>query len=369
MVSSAKKKVLVVDDSDIVLGWVEASLGNEFEVVSLTSAVDVAATVFREAPDIVLVDVKMPVLRGEHIVALARDTAGERRMPVVLFSGLTADELAARAASCGADGYIQKTGDSEHFMRKVREFVEGTSPVSEREAESRRGMRAAAGPGRALLIGGAAPTFSAELATLGNAYQRIYRTRGSEVLQAMQGEAVSLLMVGPDLLDMTAVDLCVRVRAELRIAQVSIIFVGGLRDVSRAREAMRAGANAAFVQPFDPAALVAQVQTLASVAVRRSTRLLVRMEVESTQDAGFQVGSTHNLSSSGMLVESDVHLEIGSTIKLRFFLPGESTEVSTQARVVRIQPRANGKSLVALAYVNLQRVARDAIERFVMPRR
>ncbi len=367
VVMSSRKKVVVVDDSEIVLHWVETALSDEFDVIGITSAVDAAATIYREKPDMVLLDVKMPVLRGDHIVGLARESSDGRPVPVVLFSGMPVEELAARAAACGADGYIQKSGDTDDFLRRVLQIV-GSEPAP--RAVAVEGADAGTRPGaggvrKSIVVAGSLPGLVRELGSLGDAFRILERARGSEVLQTLQVEGVVLLVVGPDLPELTAAALCSRVRHEHRTAQVSILFVGDAHDTARAQTASKSGANVVLLRPFNVVQLSAAVSTLANVASRRRTRLLVRMDAGGGVGAGFQVGFTHNLSSSGMLVESEAAFDVGARVSLRFFLPGETVEFTTDADVVRIERRSADRPLIGLRFLTLDAPSRASIERFV----
>lgn len=57
-------------------------------------------------PEIVMMDVCMPEMPGNELCALVKNSIPG--IPVVLFSALPEDHLAALAASCGADAHVEK---------------------------------------------------------------------------------------------------------------------------------------------------------------------------------------------------------------------------------------------------------------------
>jgi DNA-binding response OmpR family regulator len=73
----------------------------------------------RFAPDVVLVDVKMPFLSGDSLVLLLGETAGATRPTVLLYSGISRDELEKTAKQCGADGFISKSDSLLDLTRTV----------------------------------------------------------------------------------------------------------------------------------------------------------------------------------------------------------------------------------------------------------
>jgi len=116
-------KILILDDSLICRGVLKAVLETQgYEVVALETAVELAAVLDRERPDIALVDVFMAGLRGDQLVANA---AGKQRhdCPVVLFSDRAETELAKLAQACGATGYIRKTTDGVILAREIKRIM------------------------------------------------------------------------------------------------------------------------------------------------------------------------------------------------------------------------------------------------------
>jgi chemotaxis family two-component system response regulator PixG len=122
--TTARPKILVVDDSEIVCDSVTMMLEPRgYNVISLTSLFAFTQTLSAERPDLVLVDVSMPALNGDKLIEISRKHS-EHRYTMVLFSNRGASELSSLAAQCGAAGYIQKTGDAERLARQVELFLQ-----------------------------------------------------------------------------------------------------------------------------------------------------------------------------------------------------------------------------------------------------
>ncbi|MCA9597907.1 MAG: response regulator [Myxococcales bacterium] len=119
------KRVLLVDDDPVILELGRAALeGAAFEVATQSNALGMLATLLRHDPDIVVMDVSMPSLRGDHAVGVVR--RGERRARfVVLYSGMVVEELRAAALRAGANGYISKSVTINYLGVALRRLVEG----------------------------------------------------------------------------------------------------------------------------------------------------------------------------------------------------------------------------------------------------
>ncbi|MFK7984852.1 MAG: response regulator [Sandaracinaceae bacterium] len=103
-------RILLVDDDPRMTRITARVLEKAgFEVESTNHSFGVLNLVAVSRPDVVVIDLKMPGLRGTELLELLRadpELAGTR---VVLFSGVVEHELRAYAESANADGYLHKT--------------------------------------------------------------------------------------------------------------------------------------------------------------------------------------------------------------------------------------------------------------------
>lgn len=117
------KKVLVVDDSPIARLSARTTLeGAGYSVVDLPDGNQLVATLSRERPDLVLMDVDMPGRTGDVVTTSAR-TIALHKCPFVLFSAKSATDLARLAKACGAVGFIEKSSDARAMLAKVRLYT------------------------------------------------------------------------------------------------------------------------------------------------------------------------------------------------------------------------------------------------------
>lgn len=119
-----KARILVIDDDRTTLAVARGQLeAAGYEVITAESALKLPAIVQQEKPDLVLLDVEMPALRGEHVLELSAMFDFLRAVPIVLLSGKSDEELQALVARSNARGYIRKSGDLSAFVRQVEQYV------------------------------------------------------------------------------------------------------------------------------------------------------------------------------------------------------------------------------------------------------
>lgn len=120
-----KAKILVIDDDAKFLGAVRRLLtAAGFEIVTTDSALRMPQLVQREKPDLVLLDIEMPALTGEHVLEMTKLFEFLRDIPIVLHSAKSEEELQSLVSRSSAVGYIKKTGNPMSLVAQVQKFLQ-----------------------------------------------------------------------------------------------------------------------------------------------------------------------------------------------------------------------------------------------------
>ncbi|GGK83388.1 response regulator [Ornithinimicrobium pekingense] len=124
-------RVVVVDDHPMIRMGLSAALGAEPDVQVCGEAPDGragAVVVLRERPDIVLMDIAMPVMNG--IEATTCIVADWPQAKVVMLTAFADERLVRAALAAGAFGFVLKDADPRSVVCAVRRAMRGTPPVS-----------------------------------------------------------------------------------------------------------------------------------------------------------------------------------------------------------------------------------------------
>jgi CheY-like chemotaxis protein len=108
---AARRRVLIVDDSEIVARFLERELaGKGFEVHYAPDAETATAMLARREtrPDLILLDVKMPRVDGPQFCRFVKRNERFRGIKVILCTGAARESVEQIAAECGADGFLFK---------------------------------------------------------------------------------------------------------------------------------------------------------------------------------------------------------------------------------------------------------------------
>jgi DNA-binding NarL/FixJ family response regulator len=124
-------RVVVVDDQDVVRHGLCLILGSEpgLEVVGQAGDGEAAVReVRRTDPDVVLMDIRMPVLDG--IAATRRLVALDPAPRVLVLTTFDLDEYVYEALRAGAAGFVLKDAPAEEIVRAVRAVADGDAVIA-----------------------------------------------------------------------------------------------------------------------------------------------------------------------------------------------------------------------------------------------
>jgi DNA-binding NarL/FixJ family response regulator len=122
-------RVLLADDHVGVLAYLQAKLGKVFEIVGAVEdgkqAVDAA---LRLDPDVLVLDISMPVMNGFTASARLRDL--KCRTKIVVLTTYEDDEYIDKAFSSGANAYVTKERLATDLVTAIREVLHGNRFIS-----------------------------------------------------------------------------------------------------------------------------------------------------------------------------------------------------------------------------------------------
>lgn len=120
----AKPVVLVVEDHDDSREMLKVLLGilgcRVFEAVDGERAIEMAQTIY---PDLILLDMKIPVLDGLTVARMIRHHARLKGVPIIAVSGNVALQFQAEALHAGCNRFLTKPIDFGHLEHLLKTLV------------------------------------------------------------------------------------------------------------------------------------------------------------------------------------------------------------------------------------------------------
>ncbi|HMR92000.1 MAG TPA: response regulator transcription factor [Chitinophagaceae bacterium] len=124
-------RIMIYDDSEVLRDSMALLIAAEpdMELAALLSNAETVVTDIKELqPDVVLMDIDMPVVNGVDAVKKIRQVSKE--LPVVMLTVFDDNENIFNAICAGASGYILKRYATEEIAPAIRMVMAGGAPMT-----------------------------------------------------------------------------------------------------------------------------------------------------------------------------------------------------------------------------------------------
>lgn len=117
-------KILVVDDEEDVVRLIEFRLQKEgFETISCGDGQTAVKLTEEEKPDLVILDIMMPLMDGMETLRQIRSRRGTSRTPVIMLTAKTASVTVDEARQLWVSDYVMKPFDPEKLVVRVKKAL------------------------------------------------------------------------------------------------------------------------------------------------------------------------------------------------------------------------------------------------------
>lgn len=129
----SSKKVLIIEDNAQNLYLLSFILEkNGFSVIGASNGRDGIDMACREMPDLILLDIQLPVMNGYEVARRLRQVEMVREIPIVAVTSYAMVGDREKALDSGCTGYVEKPINPETFMDEIKTYFQpgraGNSP-------------------------------------------------------------------------------------------------------------------------------------------------------------------------------------------------------------------------------------------------
>ena len=119
-------KVLVVDDTNDNLVLISLAVQEmNCRVVTAVNGEDALAVALLAEPQLILMDIAMPVLDGIEATRLIRRQEKLKEVPIVILSAFDSEAFRQKAVEAGVNGYFTKPVDFERLRQFIQKLLSG----------------------------------------------------------------------------------------------------------------------------------------------------------------------------------------------------------------------------------------------------
>lgn len=188
---------------------------------------------------------------------------------------------------------------------------------------------------------------------------------GAETLKLHKDQWFDLIICDLEMEDMDGCTLC----AEVHKADGSQIvpFVIICHDIEEhLQKVKQSDASAILLRPINPIHLLITIGSFIDMQLARSKRVEFKGVVLLKKPGLELVCNSHDISATGLRIESEQPLDLGSSIICQFELPG-LCKIKANAEVIRNSNDsiANNKQVYGIRFVDLPVTNRSAIEKYI----
>ena len=129
--TASASRILVVDDDDVTLDFVELGLRYEgFEVERALDGHEALRLVERRRMDLVVLDLNLPSLDGVEVCRQLRRAAKTRDVPVIMLTARGEEGDRIRGLDSGADDYVTKPFSTPELIARMKAVLRRTTPAT-----------------------------------------------------------------------------------------------------------------------------------------------------------------------------------------------------------------------------------------------
>lgn len=112
--------VLIIEDNADTRRFLEIMLGKEFEIISAENGVIGVDFARNKGPDLILLDIMLPVLNGYDTCSLLKKDEKTKAIPIIFLSAKNTIADITQGLQTGADDYLPKPFDYKELLARIR---------------------------------------------------------------------------------------------------------------------------------------------------------------------------------------------------------------------------------------------------------
>lgn len=120
-----RPKVLIAEDEETIVESLSFLMEKEgYDVSVATDGRTAISMIARDIPDMVLLDVMMPVCDGFEVVRAARNDPNTRQMPIMMLTAKTREVDRRKGLELGVDDFVTKPFSTRDVVSRVKALLE-----------------------------------------------------------------------------------------------------------------------------------------------------------------------------------------------------------------------------------------------------
>lgn len=121
---SDKKCILAVDDAAFILSRIMDALGQHYDMITVNSGARALKYLDKSKPDLILLDIRMPVRDGFDILREIRTMEDRVDIPVIMLTAVEDKQSVMKSIELGICDYVLKPFTPDDLLERVQRVLE-----------------------------------------------------------------------------------------------------------------------------------------------------------------------------------------------------------------------------------------------------
>jgi two-component system cell cycle response regulator len=274
---SHKKKILIVDDDLTNQKLLERMLPiDQFNVLFASDGQKGMDMVYKELPDVILLDVMMPKKDGFTVARELKKDLSVRNIPIILVTALDGSENRISGLEAGAEEFLTKPVKKVELIARIRSMLQLKEYREQLDIHKQSGALFSQAAGEdmsnkldldkaphVLLVEDNEIDRNIILKALEKEFLRLETAKnGQEAISCIQSGEVDLVLLDILLPDINGFEICKRLKTMDTAKDIPVIVITCLDDIDSKITGVKLGADDFLIKPIDTRELNARIKVL-----------------------------------------------------------------------------------------------------------
>jgi two-component system cell cycle response regulator len=262
-------KILIVDDLKFNVDLLEEHLQNDlYEIHRAYNGQEALSKTLSVRPDLILMDVMMPVMDGFSATKTIRQTPEISHIPIIMITALTSVDDRISSLFCGADDYMNKPINYLLLKKRIKSLLRLKSLTD--EIILRAGIDGAISNNNVLdidIAGSKMLIIDEDTELINSISSKLKRKNliidvckdSKKAIASCLGDNYSLIILNTEITDVNAIELCVKIRNNTQLKHIPILILVDEYDEDTLMKGLEIGINDYFLISHEISELMAKV--------------------------------------------------------------------------------------------------------------
>ncbi len=252
-----KPRLLIIDDVNDNLHTLISILRDDYAIVAATNGEKALEIALRNPPNLILLDVKMPIMDGYQVLRHLKTNEKTANIPVIFVTGLTDSADEEKGLKLGVADYITKPINPDLLKLRILTQLE----LCRYRRKPTRAINALSAKPTLLVVDDIPENIHQLIYAFQDKYHIIAANNGMKALELLRGRTPDLVLLDIVMPEMDGYEVCRRMKATPEGNRIPVIFLSTIDSSVDKMRGFSIGAADYITKPFDIDEIRARIHT------------------------------------------------------------------------------------------------------------